>query len=373
MKNISILITLIPSILFSQPGSDIPGNMSYQGFLTDFEGIAYVDGEYSLTFRLIHVMDDGSEEALWEEAHNASVTNGVFSVVLGNVVPLPLTLSPNMLLETQVGDEVLSPRQSLTSVPFALKSSRSQQAYQSVHADTSMHALFSHHSVHADTAVYVDLSNVIQDININGEVTATSFVGDGAGLTGLSISGVNSLQDLDIDVTSDEINHLEGVNSNIQNQFDELTNSNDLILPKSFYTYSESPVTLTSSWANILGLLINLESNMNVHAHGFFAQGDGAVAAQLLLADTYGNILDDGAASARFPSGLENFVDTDIVFNLDAGEYVIYLFAIGNDGSLATNVYLEALAFPSSNNRSLEITPIIPTTFPYKKGEPIRN
>ena len=177
MKNMSILTTLILSILIAQPGSDIPGNMSYQGFLTDSEGEAYVDGEYSLTFRLVHVMDDGSEETLWEEAHNASITNGVFSVVLGSVVPLPLTMSPNMLLETQVGDEVLSPRQSLTSVPFALKSSRSQQAYQ---------------SVHADTAVYMDLSNLTQDINVNGAVTATSFVGDGSGLTGITGGGDES-------------------------------------------------------------------------------------------------------------------------------------------------------------------------------------
>ena len=65
MKNMSILTTLILSILIAQPGSDIPGNMSYQGFLTDSEGVAYVDGEYSLTFRLVHVMDDGTEETLW--------------------------------------------------------------------------------------------------------------------------------------------------------------------------------------------------------------------------------------------------------------------------------------------------------------------
>ena len=64
----------------------------------------------------------------------------------------PLTMSPNVLLETQVGDEVLSPRQSLTSVPFALKSSRSQQAYQSVHADTAMAAM---NAPMADTALFL--------------------------------------------------------------------------------------------------------------------------------------------------------------------------------------------------------------------------
>ena len=43
MKNISILATLILSFLIAQPGSDIPSKMSYQGFLTDSEGVVYVD------------------------------------------------------------------------------------------------------------------------------------------------------------------------------------------------------------------------------------------------------------------------------------------------------------------------------------------
>ena len=219
----------------------------------------------------------------------------------------------------------------------------------------------------------MDLSNLDQDINVNGAVTATSFVGDGSGLTGLPTSGINTLQDLGIEVTANEINHLEGVSSNVQDQIDELTSNSDLILPKSFYTYSENPITLTASWANILGLSVSLESNMNVHAHGFFAQGDGAIAAQLILADNSGNILDYGDASARFPDGFAQFVNTNIVFNLDAGDYVIYLFAIGNEGALATHAYIEALAVPNSNSRVPEITPLTPMTFPFKKGEPIKN
>ncbi len=112
---------------------------------------------------------------------------------------------------------------------------------------------------------------------------------------------------------------------------------------------------------------------MNVHAHGFFAQGDGAIAAQLILADNSGNILDYGDASARFPDGFAQFVNTNIVFNLDAGDYVIYLFAIGNEGALANHAYIEALALPNSNSRVPEITPLTPMTFPFKKGEPIKN
>ena len=161
MKKLSILTIIFLSIINAQPGLDVPGNMFFQGFLTDSEGVTYVDGEYNLTFRLIRQIDETTEQTIWEESHSASVTNGVFSVILGSVTPLPLNISPNVQLETQVGDEILSPRQSLTSVPFALKSSRSQQAYQSVLSDTATIALnapmadtaqFSYHSQHANNA-----------------------------------------------------------------------------------------------------------------------------------------------------------------------------------------------------------------------------
>ena len=161
MKKLSILTILFLSIMNAQPGLEVPGNMSFQGFLTDSEGVAYADGEYNLTFRLIHQVDQTTENTIWEESHSASVTNGVFSVILGSVTPLPLNFSPNVQLETQVGDEILSPRQSLTSVPFALKSSRAQQAFQSVLSDTAMIALnapmadtaqFSYHALDADHA-----------------------------------------------------------------------------------------------------------------------------------------------------------------------------------------------------------------------------
>jgi len=157
MKRVLSLMILATSALIAQPESNVPSNMSFQGLLTDTEGIAYDDGEYQLTFRLIREMNDGTEQTVWEESHLTNVTNGVFSVVLGSENPLPLNISPNVLLETQVGDEILSPRQPLTSVPFALKSSRSQQAYQSVLSDT---ANFAHN---IPTAILQQIENLSQD------------------------------------------------------------------------------------------------------------------------------------------------------------------------------------------------------------------
>ena len=155
MKRVLSIIIVATSALIAQPESDVPSNMSFQGFLTNTDGTAYVDGEYELTFRLIRETNDGTEQTVWEESHSTNVSNGVFSVVLGSENPLPLNISPNVLLETQVGDEILSPRQPLTSVPFALKSSRSQQAYQSVLSDTANFAHNAQLATHADTANFV--------------------------------------------------------------------------------------------------------------------------------------------------------------------------------------------------------------------------
>ena len=55
-------------------------------------------------------------------------------------------------------------------------------------------------------------------VGSDGKVTATSFVGDGSGLTG--ISSVGSLTDLGLTATTIELNYVEGATSNIQNQID---------------------------------------------------------------------------------------------------------------------------------------------------------
>ena len=172
MKKSLILFNLITSIIFAQPGqSSIPNAISFQGLLTHTDGSIYEDGEYSLTFRLFINLNDGTEQNIWEETHASSVSNGVFAVILGSIENLPGNIPSEAMLETQVGEEILSPRQSFTSVPFAFRSFRSQNSMHAIHADTAMvsmtgpmadtvqYAHESHHSVIADTANYVDLSN----------------------------------------------------------------------------------------------------------------------------------------------------------------------------------------------------------------------
>ena len=82
MKNLSILIVLSLSIILSQPGTDVPETMSFQGLLTTSDGVPYEDGIYDLTFRLIRELNDGTDQVIWEENQSTDIANGVFSVVL---------------------------------------------------------------------------------------------------------------------------------------------------------------------------------------------------------------------------------------------------------------------------------------------------
>ena len=154
MKKSLLLISLIMSVITAQPGGFVPNAISFQGMLTNVDGSVYQDGDYELTFRLIRIIQGGTEQVIWEEIHTAAVSNGVFSVILGSNTPLPQNVPGNAMLETQVGEEILAPRQPLTSVPFALRSNRAQFSEQALRSDSSGFAQTSHHSVFADTAVF---------------------------------------------------------------------------------------------------------------------------------------------------------------------------------------------------------------------------
>ena len=155
MKKSLLLISLIMSVITAQPGGfSVPNAISFQGMLTNVDGSVYQDGDYELTFRLIRIIQGGTEQVIWEEIHTAAVSNGVFSVILGSNTPLPQNVPGNAMLETQVGEEILVPRQPLTSVPFALRSNRAQFSEQALRSDSSGFAQMSHHSVFADTSAF---------------------------------------------------------------------------------------------------------------------------------------------------------------------------------------------------------------------------
>jgi len=90
--------------------------MSYQGRLAS--GGAAVDGVVLMTTRLYE--DESGGGAIWQEGpESVLVSRGLFTVILGDSVPLPVgSMDRSLWLEIEVTGTVL-PRQKLTGSPYA--------------------------------------------------------------------------------------------------------------------------------------------------------------------------------------------------------------------------------------------------------------
>jgi hypothetical protein len=106
-------------VLFWQVGlSEVPPTVNYQGRLLATDGTPMY-GVLTLTFKLFGSETGGS--LLWSEMQDVALDNGFFNVRLGIVTAFPAGLFNNPLyIETQIAGETMSPRQPLTSAPYAL-------------------------------------------------------------------------------------------------------------------------------------------------------------------------------------------------------------------------------------------------------------
>lgn len=115
------ILVLFLSLLLSAPAAaDVPPKLSYQGELTDSNGVA-VSGTLSVTFRIYDAEINGNE--LWIETQSVVFSDeGLFEVLLGDVQSLsPLGFDAPYWLTIQVdGDAEMSPRVPLVSAPYSL-------------------------------------------------------------------------------------------------------------------------------------------------------------------------------------------------------------------------------------------------------------
>ncbi len=113
MKRIFMIVFalfLISGITYA----DVPHQINYQGSLTDSEGIP-ISGEHDFIFRIFNQETGGIE--LWAGTQSVeSDEGGIFHVILGSVTPIELDFRADYWLEVQVDQEILTPRQELTSV-----------------------------------------------------------------------------------------------------------------------------------------------------------------------------------------------------------------------------------------------------------------
>lgn len=163
-----------------------PDKMTYQGFLADASGVPLGNASpvnYVTVFRIWPADTGGAPgTALWSEVQNVTVDKGNFSVILGDGLRFGTEANGSLsavfssptasdryleITVTIAGNPVtIAPRLRLVAAPYALLATTATRL---VNPDGS--TLLNSPSTGA--------------VNINGAVTATSFTGDGTGLSGV--------------------------------------------------------------------------------------------------------------------------------------------------------------------------------------------
>ncbi|MBI4723324.1 MAG: hypothetical protein HY769_10105 [Candidatus Stahlbacteria bacterium] len=171
LMSIIVLVLQAKPVAVSKVNSDvpilgsknIPQEINYQGWLgsaTDTSNSGITD-TLGMLFRLYTTSTGGS--SVWSEAHIAvPVSKGIFNVLLGSETPIPLTIFTGapLWLEIQVMTEILSPRQKLVSVGYAIKALK---------ADTADYAK-------STNVLYVDSSRIsANSYQWNGNVWGTEY------------------------------------------------------------------------------------------------------------------------------------------------------------------------------------------------------
>ena len=126
-RNLSTLaLAILMIIMMSMAAWAVPGLVNYQGKLTGVDGMP-LGGSYDMRFYIYDAGIGGS--SLWNETQTVQVNAGIYEVKLGNVTTFPDDLFNGDIryLEIIINNpgssawETLSPRQRLTSVPFAIE------------------------------------------------------------------------------------------------------------------------------------------------------------------------------------------------------------------------------------------------------------
>ncbi len=123
----TLALVLVVMLCTTVAHAEVPQTMSYQGVLRDATGNVVPDGDYDLTFSLYNVWTGGT--AFWTETQTLPVEGGIFNAILGSNVPITLGFQTQYWLGISIeGEPELSPRVQLTSVPYAVHASYSDDS-----------------------------------------------------------------------------------------------------------------------------------------------------------------------------------------------------------------------------------------------------
>ena len=222
-----VIALLIPFIfIVSTAHAAIPEKINYQGYLTDPQGEP-IDETTPITFSIYPTTTD--ETPLWTETQSVTVTDGIFSVNLGDVTTLTLPFDTTYYLGITIGsDSEMIPRQPLTSVAYAFRAKK---------ADTVQDNAVTT-PVIADDAVTTDKisDDAISETKIASGAVGSSAIANGAvGSTQIGDDSINTQDLADNSVTVNKISpniisSIDGVKNDGGN-VDLIAGSNVTITP----------------------------------------------------------------------------------------------------------------------------------------------
>lgn len=161
--NVKTIVVLFLLISCSYSHAAVPHLINYQGRLTDSGG-APLSGTYNITFRIYDAETAGN--LLWEETQSSVVVQkGVFSILLGSVTALNVLFDKQYFLEIKVGNEVMSPRQRITSSGYAIRAEKAETADQATNAGT----------VNSIGASATPQANKLLPLDVNAKLPSAAF------------------------------------------------------------------------------------------------------------------------------------------------------------------------------------------------------
>jgi hypothetical protein len=177
IRLILAVLTLAPLVGWAQTTPNPPGQISYQGFLTDASGIPLATNtprNYTVTFRIYDASTGGNEK--WAEQQVVTVDRGYFTVLLGNGSAIDSNFTNDLtsifsgpsasdrylgMSVAELGGNEIAPRLRLLASPYALLARNANSL------------------ISPNGASLVTSAN--GQLNINGTIA-----GDGSGLTSLN-------------------------------------------------------------------------------------------------------------------------------------------------------------------------------------------
>ena len=203
MRQLTLLLMTVSLLV-----GGVPQKISYQGYITHADGSLVSDGSYDVKFRLFQANEGG--DALWEESQSLTIGSGLISATLGNSIAL--NFSENMhFLEIEIGGEVLTPRQELTTVFYAfhaesaVNAATANLATKATTADTALYSKASA-AVSMGNLSDVDLTNIADGKILKYDGTNTKFVVSDDAITTnmISMSDTDADTKIQLEETSDD-------------------------------------------------------------------------------------------------------------------------------------------------------------------------